>query len=233
MKKALIEIISYSGYTIIIYYLCRYVDTENIDNTYRLFALLFIAFTIFLFGNNLKEVIKEVSKCTVILIITAIIDFCFTSNVNSIRDTVSIFSHQIIWQFLSFMLIVINCNSYKLHGRYTFRLNIMLLVYLALVVFVWKLDIIIGWIVAVVIFLFLGLGNGYKYYLCSIQEEIKREKEKCDMEQEKIIKERQQKEYIFNLEQENSNLKNQLRFAEQKLKLIKTKKKRRKKKRKK
>lgn len=148
---------SYAGYTVSVYFLCRYV-IDDYGLTYKLFVWLFLTCTVLFFENNAQEVAKEISKSAIILMCTWAIDAQYIQNNGEI---IRIFVNQIVWQLTSVIIVMLYKYSEKLHGRYASKLAMNMSFIGFCCIIVWNLNVVLS-IFLVNVYIFF---KGYVYYL--------------------------------------------------------------------
>ncbi|WP_026395149.1 hypothetical protein [Acetobacterium malicum] len=199
MGKAIREIISYTGYTVSLYFLCRYVN-DDYGLIYKMLLWIYLTCIVLFFENNGKEVLKEIFKSNLIVIGVFVIDICYGV---SYADFMKLFITQIVWQFILVIFVIIYNSSVKLHGKYALKLA----KFMSIATFVFL--IILQWneMVSFTIIGVCGLFMGYRYHLFSNAEE--REKCRFEQEEEKEQKKKEQieKERVEKLEKENAKMK--------------------------
>lgn len=218
MGKSIREIISYAGYTVSIYFLCRYVNGDY-GWTYKLFSWIFLTCTVLFFENNGKEVAKEISKSAIILICTWAIDICYGVNNTEI---VRIFVGQIVWQLMSVIIVLIYNNSIKLHGKYALKLamQMSLIGFCSIVVLSWNVTL------SIILVTVYELFRGYVYYLCDKAEKREADKKRNEEEQEQKKKEQERKRREQEYNKEFTKMKTELMKYKQKERIEKSKAKR-------
>ena len=154
MGKAIREIISYTGYTVSIYFLCRYVNGDY-GLIYKIFVWFFLTSTVLLFENNGKEVVKEIFKSCLILICASIIDIFYWA---SIADLIEIFITQLIWQLISVIIVIWFKSSIKLHGKYALKLAMCMSFIGFLLLIILQCNVVISLIIVSIYGFFMGVA---------------------------------------------------------------------------
>ena len=180
MGKSIREVMSYAGYTVSIYFLCRYVN-GNYELTYKLFAWMFLTCTVLFFENNAQEVAKEISKSAIILMCTYAIDAQYSENNGEI---IRIFVGQVVWQLSSLIIVMPYKYSVKLHGRYARKLAMHMSFIGFCCIIVLNLNVVLSIILVNV----YGLFKGFVYYLA------------CETEKKKLVSEKNKEEQEHNKE---------------------------------
>ena len=215
------EVIFYIAYTISVYYMSHLSIGEDIviDNTYRLFSIVFIAATFGFFRNDNIEILKEMLKSGFILIFCQLIDKYLLGQSFDAEKLVYVIVAQIVWQSLSFVFAYIYRSNMKDHGRYVNILLAISISVLFLLIVVFELNIYASIIAFSVVFLFVGLC----FYLKNEKEkqEIKERLEAEEKKKQEI--ERKEKQEKIEWQEKYKKLKSENEQFRKEKNLVKTK----------
>ena len=203
------------------YYQLLRCEFQGIKEGYVKALYFWVVSAVILYGNSKSELTHEIFKSCFILVGSSIFDALYNS-----KGTFDTFIKHLIvflvYQALGYMVIAFLSYSKKLHGRYAKRIALLHLSILGITYLLFKWNLYISLILAVIINLIIG----YRYYLFN-GEEQKLEEKKIEQERKKVEEDRKNvedlkkaykkcQEKILDLESKNKKLQDKVRIYENK-----------------
>ena len=206
----LIDVISYIGWSISVWLLVYFqLNAKAIDGTYRFTIWTFVLSGCLLYKDSYKEITKEIIKSGVILISTNILELYLVGDITGIKVFKLVLA-QVLYQILAYVFAFFIRKSKELHGKYTDRLVVLYLLFLGLLLFIIKIEVVYALICTSIISFIIG----YFYYKKYCLEKLK--------QKENEIREMKQKiEDYDKLVEKNKKLEAKIRIRENKKQLFK------------
>lgn len=214
----LIDVISYIGWSISVWLLVYFqLNAKAIDGTYRFTIWTFVLSGCLLYKDSYKEITKEIIKSGVILISTNILELYLVGDITGIKIFKLVLA-QVLYQILAYVFAFFIRKSKELHGKYTDRLVVLYLLFLGLLLFIIKIEVVYALICTSIISLIIG----YFYYKKYCLEKLKQKETDDCLERERKQKENEIREMKKKIEdydklvEKNKKLEAKIRIRENK-----------------
>lgn len=214
----LIDVISYIGWSISVWLLVYFqLNAKSVDGNYRFTIWIFVLFGCLLYKDSYKEITKEIMKSEIILIGTNILELYLVGDIASIKIFKLVLA-QVLYQILAYVFVFFIRKSKELHGKYTGRLVVLYLLFLGLLLFIIKIEVVYALICTSIISLIIGYFYYKKYCLEKLkQKEMDDYLERERKQKENEIREMKKKSENYDkLVEKNKKLEAKIRIRENK-----------------